>query len=630
MTDWTENDRAANLHPGASSSFQTETQSLLNVSPDHDFTDHLLQIVEHRDIVAEDYSTIASSPFQVIEDDDALLKIAFKSKSAAARFGDKASFHDLWVGNPEVLGKHFPSENDIFDRSAADAALLSHLAFYTGCNPVRMRRLYERSALVRPKWKEREDYRNSLIKKARNWCKTVYSGRGKPAEVSIELNDEMSDDQIVRSILEGELLGDLAYIPEPQSWVRCESNRWTNVDEDLLVGLLCSVLENIEFRSPASRRRLMTERRFKAILSLLKANLEIRRALVDWDADDDVLGTPSSVANLRSGETNPRTRNDFILKSTLVDPAPQGSIPHRFLAFLHQITGGDPEYVEFLQRLFGYAATGSTKEHKLFFLFGTGRNGKSTLLNLIFKILSREYAQPVEPGLFIKTRGDKQPFGMADIEGLRMIRDSEIASGKTFDEPMLKRVTGGDEIKARQIYQKSRNFIPKCKLFIDANNAPFLTDVDEGIKRRFCLLPFTTTISEKDADPDLFEKLMEEAPAILRWIIDGAVKWYADGLRIPDVVRSASKEYMETQDELKQFLKEVFVDDRNAWISHKELYQAFKIYTEQNGMFCVTGKSFTQQLMKRGYKKSREAGTGRSGFYGLKRKLPQAHLQLPH
>lgn len=88
-------------------------------------------------------------------DDDDLLRRALKSHSAASVFGNRASFADLWEGNVEALAKVWPG--DPYNESEADAALVAHLAFWTGKHGERILSLMHRSALVRDKW-DREDY----------------------------------------------------------------------------------------------------------------------------------------------------------------------------------------------------------------------------------------------------------------------------------------------------------------------------------------------------------------------------------------------------------------------------------------------------------------------------------------
>lgn len=101
-------------------------------------------------------------------DDDDLIRRAMLSKSAAATFGGKASFADLWLANPEPLGLAWPADKpgEPYNASHADMALAAHLAFWTGSNAERIKSLMGKSMLFRAKW-EREDYLRMTI---RNMC----------------------------------------------------------------------------------------------------------------------------------------------------------------------------------------------------------------------------------------------------------------------------------------------------------------------------------------------------------------------------------------------------------------------------------------------------------------------------
>lgn len=118
-------------------------------------------------------------------DDDALIEKMLASKaSGGSVFGGKASVHDLWAGNEEVLGVAYPDTEGLrpFDNSSADAALCSHLAFWTGKDCERMDRLFRRSGLFRDKWETREDYRQRTILHATGHCNAVYGSKKKDNE----------------------------------------------------------------------------------------------------------------------------------------------------------------------------------------------------------------------------------------------------------------------------------------------------------------------------------------------------------------------------------------------------------------------------------------------------------------
>lgn len=142
-----------------------------------DCTSALASIVPIREEDAADALPDGRDPsWNGPEDDDVLLKRMREANGGPNRaVGLRASFDDLWNANASALGQFFPAENAPFDGSAADLALLSVLAFWTGRDAPRMERLFARSALgSRDKWK-RADYRRRTISKACKSTVTVYS-----------------------------------------------------------------------------------------------------------------------------------------------------------------------------------------------------------------------------------------------------------------------------------------------------------------------------------------------------------------------------------------------------------------------------------------------------------------------
>lgn len=129
-----------------------------------DCTPVLAWLVQHyfsksNDAGQVEWSDSAVASWAGPEDDDVLIERALRSQSAKSAFGGGASFRDLWDANAEVLAQAYPDpERGVgYNESSADAGLAQHLAFWTGNNCERIRRIMSRSALRREKW-EREDY----------------------------------------------------------------------------------------------------------------------------------------------------------------------------------------------------------------------------------------------------------------------------------------------------------------------------------------------------------------------------------------------------------------------------------------------------------------------------------------
>lgn len=186
----------------------------------------------------------------------------------------------------------------------------------------------------------------------------------------------------------------------------------------------------------------------------------------------------------------------------------------------------------------------------------------------------------------------------------------------------MKQITGGDQITARHMRQDNFTFKPQCTLIVDANNAPSIRGIDEAFRRRMCVIPFNVTITEDQVDPDLPDKLLAEGPAIMRWIIEGALKWNESGLCIPACVEAATKDYLDQEDTFGAFLGEHFKDDPNGMVLNAQLHAMFNNHMESLGSPRWGAASISKEMKKRGYA-SFKSGASR-GFRGIStKKSPQ-------
>jgi putative DNA primase/helicase len=172
------------------------------------------------------------------------------------------------------------------------------------------------------------------------------------------------------------------------------------------------------------------------------------------------------------------------------------------------------------------------------------------------------------------------------------------------------------------------DYVPNFKLFIVGNHKPRLSTVDEAIRRRMLIVPFTVQIPSEERDPRLQEKLKAEWPAILRWCIDGCLEWQRVGLAPPAIVRSATDEYFEDQDTIGQWLDDRMILDPNAFSLSTELFISWKTWCESRNIKAGSEKTFVEAggLCKReettaaGLKASpRRDGDGCDGFTGYRR-----------
>jgi P4 family phage/plasmid primase-like protien len=328
-------------------------------------------------------------------------------------------------------------------------------------------------------------------------------------------------------------------------------------------------------------------------------------------------GTPGGVVDLRTGLLRPAQREDMITKLMAVAPAEKGTPAPVWQRFLQDVFDGDQDIIRFMQRAAGYALTGLTTEHKLLFLYGTGRNGKSTFLDTLQWIWG-DYARRAPAATFLYSQTQQHPTDIAGMQGARLVVGSELPKGKTWDEAIIKDLTGGDRMTARFMRGDFFDFDPQLTLMIAGNNMPSFRGVDEAIRARVVLVPFTITIPAEKRDKALPEKLKAEAPAILRWAIEGAIEWQRIGLAVPSRLVAASQEYFDDEDTLGQFLADETVPMTGAYLSAADIHQRFVQWCQSQGLQDWTQRTLVKELKTRGFEEAKNRGI--RGIRGLKLK----------
>ena len=206
-------------------------------------------------------------------------------------------------------------------------------------------------------------------------------------------------------------------------------------------------------------------------------------------------------------------------------------------------------------------------EHALFFLYGSGANGKSTFANVLLEILGTGrtgYAAVAPMTVFTAQKFDQHPTELAMLQGKRLVIAHETEEGRAWATARIKTLTGGDPITARFMRCDFFTYEPQFKLLILGNHKPALRVTDTAMRRRLHLIPFTVTIPEAERDQALPDKLRAEYPQILAWMIRGAVAWRRGGLKPPASVVAATDDYFQDEDTFAQWLAECCVLDPSS------------------------------------------------------------------
>jgi putative DNA primase/helicase len=256
------------------------------------------------------------------------------------------------------------------------------------------------------------------------------------------------------------------------------------------------------------------------------------------------------------------------------------------------------ELISFIQRAVGYSLTACIVEQVLFFLYGTGQNGKSTFAETL-KYLFGAYMIKTTSTLYTLHRHGKEPeTEIARLVGKRLVTGSETEEDARLAESRVKDITGGDTLTGRELYCPAFNFLPTHKLWIYGNHLPDVRGNDYGIWRRMRLIPFQVQIPDAEKDPKLLDKLLRESSGILNWAIKGCLEWQKSGLGTPPTVAEATAEYREEEDEIGEFIAERCVP--GGKVERGELYEQYRFWAESAGIKVpLRHKAFAKRIRVR-------------------------------
>ncbi len=352
-------------------------------------------------------------------------------------------------------------------------------------------------------------------------------------------------------------------------------------------------------------RTSQSESTIKAGVSLLKDFSSVRVPLHLIDGNQYMVGLDDArqVIDLKTGVVRDAQRSDYITKALNAQEVGQSNKAARWLRFLDEVFGDDPELIEWLQKWCGHILTGSTAEQCFLFCYGFGANGKSVLIDTL-RFIMGDYAWAIASETLTETKraaGSASP-DLADLIGSRLALTTETEEGVALAESLLKALTGGDTLTARKLYSAPTQFTPQFKIMMSGNHRPLIKGNDEGIWRRVRLLPFTRTFDEGKRDTRLAEKLRAEAPHILAWMVAGCLLWQEQGLAdIPQTIREATVEYKEDQDLIGAWLADCCLVSNQKEASSTTLYSSYKFWCEKNGLRNSNSRVFSRRLTERGF-----------------------------
>ena len=452
---------------------------------------------------------------------------------------------------------------------------------------------------------------------------TKQSKNGAKAEEAPKLEKKVAPDDIRQTDLGNARRmalhhgADLLHVQSWGKWYVWSGKHWQEDETNEVRRLARATVRSIydeaagitddETRKGIAKWGISSESRFRleAMVALAKDDEQIASHFNELDQSPWLLNVGNGTIDLRTGKLRPHDRADKLTKMVPIayDPVAQAPL---WMTFLRRVLAGDENMVEFVQRAIGYSLTGETTEQCLFFLWGTGRNGKSTFIETIRKIMAG-YGKTA-PRDLVQLRSDNSegiPNDVAQLPGVRFVYGSELEQGRRMAESKIKDLTGGDRIAARFMRGEYFEFSPRFKIWLFGNHKPVIVGTDEGIWRRIRLIEFTVYIPDDEVDLQLSQKLEAELPGILRWAVEGCLKWQKDGLATPIKVKAATASYRANMDIIGQFIATCCIVDKQKEVPFASLYDAYGKWCVTVGEHAMSGRRFGDALTERGFLSSR-------------------------
>jgi len=275
-----------------------------------------------------------------------------------------------------------------------------------------------------------------------------------------------------------------------------------------------------------------------------------------------------------------------------------------------------------MHRLLGFGISGLTIDHLFPIFWGEGRNGKSTLLEVLGDVLGHDLATSSQAdALMDAAKGGDGPkpfiFGM---RGKRIVWATESNEGRRINEGLVKQLTGGDRLNVRTLHSKPVEFKPSHLLMLMTNHKPHISADGSAIWDRVYLIPFVMRFidnpkaeNERKRDPNLKETLQAEHPGILAWLVRGFMDYLKNGINPPDCILNATQAYREEEDTTGLFIAEKCLIAPDCEVKSSVLYREYSDWCKDSAIQPMSITAFSK-LMKKKYPARKRSGIVYSGI----------------
>jgi len=520
------------------------------------------------------------------------------------------------------------------NESEMDLALCNKIAFYVDGNPDMINSSFiespyfqSKDSLHKKKWIERDDYREMTISKSLESIREI--------EASITNTEDFNDTGNAIKLIE-RFGRNLKFNVDNEKWMIYNGKYWQTdiynsvkqfaeiIAEDLKQQMLLNGFNSDLKSYQRNINRILSSSGKSAMIKEAQHIHGVPVVNDDFDKEDYILNCESGILDLRNGTIIPHNKNKMLSKFTpfeIVDKKPE-----RWLKFLDEIFEGNKEIIDYVHKVAGYSLTGSTKEQAMFILFGDGANGKSLFLEILNTICG-SYGSTSNVEILLEKKYQSANLGdVARLNRIRNVITDETKLGDKLNESAIKTMTSGiGKIVARFLYGNEFEFTPIFKIFMATNYKPVIRGTDFGIWRRLKIIPFNKVFTKQEQDKELIYKLKEEINEIFSWVVQGAKKWYKEGLEEPEILTHSLEEYKTEMDVIQQWILES-CDVGNFKELSADLFNNYIGYAAANKEYEMSQTLFGRNMSKK-FKKKRMGG--KTYYEGIRLKKDKLYYLKP-
>jgi putative DNA primase/helicase len=534
-----------------------------------------------------------------------LLDKAFSSKNGSKI---KALYEGSWQG----LSYESQSE--------ADQALCNYLAFWLNKDFNSIDEAFKHSGLYREdKW-NRKDYKANTINNAISSCGEAYQ---EEYSISIEEEFEVYDfsDLGICKRFKNKYKDILKYAVDSKYYYSWDNKKWCQYDDELpITTLAIEFIEDLvkKYRSyvyslnldPSIDKeeikkiektfaKLKGDRIINVVSNRYKSFADTHIKFSILDKDIKYINCNNGVIDTITGDLLEHDKGLYITKIADVDYIP-GQINKVYKEAVGRLFDGDPEEVEAFEILLGYMLSGKANLKTFPIIHGVKNSGKSKIFEIILKTLGNDYVKTINKSLLMK-RWDKSSNAtpeLAELKGVRFTICSETNDNDYFDTDFIKKIVGGDTIKARPLYKPPIEFRPIFTPVIYTNGKPNFQGNDDALVNRLTLIELLYPL--ENIDSDFEEKILKDKTGVFSYLINLIVKFNESGsIKKPLRWEESQKEYMKDNNIYLKF-KEIFLSELEGHsVPMQEIHEAFeKWFIETQSGVIPTRKRITTELKK--------------------------------